>query len=59
MQKGKLYMPACFRAFSPLREFHGGGGTIPASPTYEPSHHNKIVSFLWGIANDILRNLFK
>jgi type I restriction enzyme M protein len=21
--------------------------------------HNKIVSFLWGIANDVLRDLFK
>jgi len=23
------------------------------------SHHNRIVSFIWGIADDVLRDLFK
>ena len=28
-------------------------------PPVDPATHNRIVSFLWGIADDVLRNLFK
>ncbi len=38
---------------------HNSRTTPPSPLTMHPSTHNKIVSFIWGIADDVLRDLFK